>query len=83
MRLRETPTPKSSRDNAVGHDLYVGTMILALAVRHRAERPAMSMEGGTTYGAAFACRRLIRGRKNTFHCETHFMGFAAKKQKRR
>lgn len=25
----------------------------------------MSMEGGKTYGAAFACRRLIRGRLRT------------------
>jgi len=42
----------------------------------------MSMEGGKTYGAAFACRRLIRGRKNTFHRETHFMGFRGEKTKK-
>lgn len=36
-----------SKGNAAGHDTYMGTMILALAARHRAERPAISMEGGT------------------------------------
>ena len=59
VRLRETPTPKSSRDNAAGQDLYVGTMILALAVRHRAERPAIRMEGGTlTLWSGLVRRRL-------------------------
>lgn len=32
---------------AVGHDAHTGMMILALATRHRVERPAMGMEGGT------------------------------------
>lgn len=31
----------------VGHDTHTGMMILALATRHRVERPAMGMEGGT------------------------------------
>ena len=35
-----------SLGRAAGHELYGGIMILALAVRHRTERPAMSMEGG-------------------------------------
>ena len=39
---------------AVGKDTQTGIMILALATRHRVERPAISMEGGTviSYGAA-------------------------------
>lgn len=82
MRLRQTPAPQTALARAVGHEPYMGTMILAPAARHRAGRPAMSMEGGKTYGAAFACRRLIRGRKNTFHRETHFMGFRGEKTKK-
>ena len=35
-----------SLGKAAGHEPYEGTMILALAVRHRTERPAMSMGGG-------------------------------------
>ena len=35
-----------SLGRAAGHEPYGGTMILALAVRHRTERPAMSMGGG-------------------------------------
>ncbi len=35
-----------SLGRAAGHEPYGGIMILALAVRHRTERPAMSMEGG-------------------------------------
>ena len=35
-----------SLGRAAGHEPHEGTMILALAVRHRTERPAMSMEGG-------------------------------------
>ena len=53
VRLRETPTPRAVKGWAAGHDAYTGTMILALAARHRAERPAMGMEGGLiAYGAA-------------------------------
>ena len=53
VRLRETPTPRAVNGWAAGHDAYTATMILALAARHRAERPAMGMEGGLiTYGAA-------------------------------
>lgn len=37
----------SSFGKAVGRDAHMGMMILALATRHRVERPAMSMEGGT------------------------------------
>ena len=32
---------------AAGQEIHTEIMILALAVRHRAGRPAMSMEGGT------------------------------------
>lgn len=50
---RTPPAPQAAPGRAVGHKAYMGIMILALAVRHRAERPAMSMEGGTrSYGAA-------------------------------
>ena len=42
--MRETPTPQSSFGRAAGDDVAVAMMILALAARHRAERPAMSME---------------------------------------
>jgi len=48
VRLRLTPTPKSSFGKAAGHDIYGAIMRLALATRHRVERPAISMEGGTT-----------------------------------
>ena len=34
--------------------IYKRTMILALAIRHRMERPAMSMEGGGTPMERFA-----------------------------
>ena len=53
VRLRGTPTPRAVKGWAAGHDVYTGTMILALAARHRAERAAMGMEGGLiAYGAA-------------------------------
>ena len=35
-----------SLGRAAGHEPYGGIMILALAVHHRTERPAMSMGGG-------------------------------------
>ena len=39
----------------------MGIMILALATRHRVERPAMGMEGGTLdLWSGFAGRRLRR-----------------------
>lgn len=46
-------TSKSSYGKAAGHDLQRGIMILALAMGHTVERPAIRMEGGTkTYEAA-------------------------------
>ena len=51
---RETPPLQAAIGKAVGKDTQTGIMILALATRHRVERPAISMEGGTviSYGAA-------------------------------
>ena len=40
------------RSRLVGDDHIQRIMILALAMRHSVERPAMSMEGGKAYGAA-------------------------------
>ena len=55
-----TPTLQAAFGKAVGQDTQAAIMRLALATRHRVERPAMSMEGGTvkSYGAA-ARRRLF------------------------
>ena len=44
---RETPALQVTCDKGAGHDLGTGTMILALATRHRVERPAIRMGGGT------------------------------------
>lgn len=50
----------SSFGKAVGQDAHAGMMILALATRHRVERPAISMEGGTkVLWSGFARRHLI------------------------
>ena len=40
------------RGMLVGDDHIQRIMILALAMRHSVERPAISMEGGKAYGAA-------------------------------
>ena len=45
-RARNT-SAASSYGKAVGHEAQTGIMILALATRHRVERPLMSMRGGT------------------------------------
>ena len=47
-------------------------MILTLAARHRAERPAISMEGGEIPMEQFS--RLPPGAplRNSFHGERHF-----------
>mgnify|MGYP000548600757 FL=1 len=51
---------------AVGHEAYAEIMILALAARHRVERPAISMEGGTLIlWSGLAHRRLFLPLKNT------------------
>ena len=59
---RTTPTLQTAFGRAAGQDTQVAIMRLALATRHRVERPAMSMEGGTddntSYGAV-ARRRLF------------------------
>lgn len=44
---RETPPLQAAIGKAVGKEARTGIMILALATRHRVERPAISMEGGT------------------------------------
>mgnify|MGYP006891445155 FL=1 len=51
---------------AVGHEAYAEIMILALAARHRVERSAISMEGGTLIlWSGLAHRRLFLPLKNT------------------
>lgn len=57
---RPTPTPQNSFGRAVGQDAHMGMMILALATRHRVERPAMSMEGGTIILWSGPARRRLR-----------------------
>ena len=42
-----TTNAADSIGNAVGQNPHTGIMILALATRHRVERPAISMGGGT------------------------------------
>ena len=44
---RTTPPLQAVYGMAAGHDPQANMMILALATRHRVERPAISMEGGT------------------------------------
>lgn len=46
------PALQTSRGRLAGDDHIQRIMILALAIRHRMERPAISMEGGKAYGAA-------------------------------
>ena len=43
---------QTSRGRLAGDDPIQRIMILALAMRHSVERPAISMEGGKAYGAA-------------------------------
>ena len=43
---------RTSRGRLIGDDHIQRIMILALAMRHSVERPAISMEGGKAYGAA-------------------------------
>ena len=54
------------RSRLVGDDHIQRIMILALAMRHSVERPAISMEGGTLIlWSGLAHRRLILPLKNT------------------
>lgn len=46
---------------------YKRTMILALAIRHRMERPAMSMEGGATPMEQFATAVCLTYEKNNIY----------------
>lgn len=46
-RANNTSAASSHKARAVGHDTHTGMMILALATRHRVERPATRMGGGT------------------------------------
>jgi len=51
---------------AVANEAYAEIMILALAARHRVERPAMSMKEGTLIlWSGLAHRRLFLPLKNT------------------
>ena len=43
---------RTSRGRLIGDDHIQRIMILASAMRHSVERPAISMEGGKAYGAA-------------------------------
>ena len=49
----------NSLGRADGQDTYTGIMILALATRHRVERPAISMEGGTLIPMERPCPPLF------------------------
>lgn len=51
-------------------------MILALATRHRVERPAISMEGGTVFflWSGPARRRLSFAFDNSETLDSHFSG---------
>ena len=46
-RASNTSAASSHKAKAVGHDTHTGMMILALTTRHRVERPATRMGGGT------------------------------------
>lgn len=70
---------------AVGKDTQTGIMILALATRHRVERPAISMEGGTvfSYGAARPppsgiAFEQIRDKKRSAQCKVRILSFIEK-----
>ena len=66
-----TTSAAGSFGKAEGHDAHTATMILALAARHRAERPAISMEGGIKIlWSGFARRRLNRFVLMIRNCET-------------
>lgn len=57
---RTTLSLQTAFGKAVGHEVCAEIMILALATRHRVERPAISMEGGTLIlWSGFADRRLF------------------------
>lgn len=64
---RKTPPLQTAVGKAVGHEAHAGIMILALATRHRVERPAISMEGGTVLflWSGPARRRLALPLKNS------------------
>ena len=44
---RTGPAPQSCYGTAAGHELHMGMMILASAMRHSVGRPATGMGGGT------------------------------------
>jgi len=54
-----TTSAASSFGRAVGHETHTGIMILALATRHRVERPAISMGGGTKNPMERLARRRL------------------------
>lgn len=54
-----TTSAASSLGRAVGHEAQTGTMILALAMRHSVERPAIRMGGGTNDPMERLARRRL------------------------
>lgn len=53
------PALQTSRGRLAGDDHMQRIMILALAMRHSVERPAISMEGGKSLWSSFASCRLL------------------------
>lgn len=82
---RQTPPLQAAVGRAVGNEVQTGIMILALATRHRVERPAISMEGGTvfSYGAARPppsgiAFEQIRDKKRSAQCKVRILSFIEK-----
>lgn len=65
-----TTSAASSLGRAVGHEAQTGTMILALAMRHSVERPAIRMGGGTNDPMERLARRRLDFAFEKIHRET-------------
>lgn len=71
-RERETSAPQDCLGRQHGHDPHAEIMILALAMSHIVERPAIRMEGGALVlwsGTPAAVRCFVLN----FHTEISFM----------
>ena len=56
---RQPPVLQTGHGRPAGDDRIQRIMILALAIRHRMERPAISMEGGKSLWSSPASCRLL------------------------
>ena len=64
---RQPPVLQTGHGRPAGDDRIQRIMILALAIRHRMERPAISMEGGATPMEQFATAVCLTYEKNNIY----------------